>query len=69
MAIVLSSNALSKGPIKSLSKISFDIHFNLSDKPVKNHSIASSHAQEETPGSVIANSYCQSLQILGVSIM
>ena len=34
-----------------------------------NHSIASSHAQEETPGSVAANSYCQSLQILGMSIM
>ena len=27
MAIVLSLNALSKGPIKSLSKISFHIHF------------------------------------------
>ena len=27
MAVVLSLNALSKGPIKSLSKISFHIHF------------------------------------------
>ena len=27
MANILSSNALSKGPIKSLSKVSFHIHF------------------------------------------
>ena len=41
----------------------------MSDKCVTNHSIATSHAQEETPGSVAANSYCQSLQILLKSIM
>ena len=41
---------------------------NLSNKSVTNHSIASSHAQEETPCSVAANSYRQSLQILGMSV-
>ena len=42
---------------------------NLSEKSMTKHSIASSHAQEETPRSAVANFYRQSLQILVVSIM